>query len=82
VGTAQGTDVCLFTEEDELFNVGIGKTKSERFLMVESGSTETEEWHAIDLEVGADAPLALLQVSCTRTVPRPSCIGRYAHAHV
>lgn len=61
MGTPQSEDKLLLTEKDELYCVGIGKTKSGRFLCVECGSSETTEWHTIDLEAGSDAPLTVFQ---------------------
>jgi oligopeptidase B len=49
VGTKQCEDVCLFTEDDEVFNVNLGKSKDGRYLFVCSASTETYEFWYIDL---------------------------------
>ena len=49
VGTKQEDDVCLFTEDDEVFNLNIGKSKDGRYLFCCSASTETYETHYIDL---------------------------------
>lgn len=61
MGTSQDVDTCLFTEEDELFGLGISKTTSGRFLVAQSESTETVEIHLIDLEAGEASPLKVLQ---------------------
>jgi oligopeptidase B len=43
-------ETLIFEEKDETFNVGIGKTKSEAFLMIHSGSTLTDEWRYVSLD--------------------------------
>jgi oligopeptidase B len=41
---------CIYTDNDPLFNVGLSKSDSERFIFISSESTETSEvWH-IDLK--------------------------------
>jgi len=50
LGTPVAEDELLFTEEDEKFWSGIGKTDSGRFLVLSSGGKETSESHFIDLE--------------------------------
>ena len=49
VGTKQSEDICLFTEDDEVFNVNIGKSKDGLYLFACSASTETYEFWYIDL---------------------------------
>mmetsp|Transcript_19107 Transcript_19107/g.46842 ORF Transcript_19107/g.46842 Transcript_19107/m.46842 type:complete len:743 (+) Transcript_19107:33-2261(+) len=61
MGQKQDEDVCLFTEADELFDVHHGKSKSGRFLVLESASTETTEAYVIDLEGGNDNKAVLIQ---------------------
>lgn len=61
IGHAQSQDVCLLTEDDEVFSVGIGKSLTGRLLVAGAGSTETDEWYTIDLEKGWDAPLTVVQ---------------------
>ncbi|AWB82598.1 oligopeptidase B [Corynebacterium yudongzhengii] len=43
IGTPESEDVLVYREEDERFNVGIGGTRSERYLFIESGSKITTE---------------------------------------
>ncbi|MFC6318059.1 S9 family peptidase [Corynebacterium gerontici] len=43
LGTPVEQDVCVFREEDGRFNVGIGATRSDRFLMIEVASKITSE---------------------------------------
>jgi oligopeptidase B len=56
------TDELLFEESDELFWVGLGKTRDERFIVVSSGSKDTTELHVID----ADDPAAMPRVVLPR----------------
>ena len=52
VGTSQDTDVCLFTEDDDKFNLGISKSKDGKFLFLVSRSKETSEVSYVDLNAG------------------------------
>lgn len=49
LGTLQSEDVCIFQEDDSRFWVGITKTASGRFLIIDSSSKETSEVHVVDL---------------------------------
>lgn len=60
-GASNGPDTCLYREDDEVFSACFGKTRSARFIIVGSSSSETDEFYFIDLEAGPDAPLTLLQ---------------------
>lgn len=61
MGQSQEQDVLLYTEEDELFYFSIGKTTSGKFLIADSGSTETSELRLVDLEADDQGPLVLVQ---------------------
>eukprot|EP00949_MAST-11_sp_MAST-11-sp1_P002494 g2494.t1 len=50
LGQPQSSDTCLLTEEDEQFWLGLGKSKSGRFIFAHSGSSETTEISFIDLD--------------------------------
>ena len=50
VGTAQSDDVCVFTEEDERFRVGVGSTRSEKYLIIAVGSPLTSEYWVLDMD--------------------------------
>ncbi|KFF60814.1 protease 2 [Cryobacterium sp. MLB-32] len=43
IGTAASADISVFTEPDERFWVGVGLTRSGRYLMIEAGSSVTTE---------------------------------------
>jgi oligopeptidase B len=49
LGTPQSDDLCVYTEEDPLFWLGLDKTANDRFVVISSGSKETSECHVIDL---------------------------------
>jgi oligopeptidase B len=44
LGSNPADDVCVFTEEDDTFGVGVGKTRSEEYLIIGSGSTVSNEY--------------------------------------
>ena len=48
IGTPAAQDVIVFSEPDERFNVGVGLTRSERFLVISSASTLTSETWLLD----------------------------------
>ncbi|AMJ45374.1 S9 family peptidase [Corynebacterium stationis] len=50
VGTAQSDDVCVFTEPDERFRVGVGSTRSEKDLIIAVGSPLTSEYWVLDMD--------------------------------
>ncbi len=52
LGSKQTDDVLIYLEKDETFNVDIAKSKSEKYLAIESGSTLTTEYQILD----ADTP--------------------------
>ena len=49
VGTAQSDDVCVFTEADERFRVGVGSTRSEKYLIIAVGSPLTSVYWVLDM---------------------------------
>ncbi len=48
LGTEQELDVLVYFEKDETFNVEIAKSKSKKYLAIESGSTLTTEYQILD----------------------------------
>ncbi|MCW4048611.1 MAG: S9 family peptidase [Candidatus Bathyarchaeota archaeon] len=54
LGSEQSDDALIFHEEDELFSLGLGKTRDHRYLLLGLGSIETSEVHVLD----ADEPLS------------------------
>ena len=51
-GTLTTDDILIYVEEDERFNLGVGKTRDGNFLMVEAGSHTTNEYRFL----AADQP--------------------------
>lgn len=50
LGTASSEDVEVFHEHDVTFNVGIGKTKSKKWLIIQSGATVSDEYRILDAD--------------------------------
>jgi oligopeptidase B len=50
LGTKQADDVLVYFEKDETFNVEIAKSKSRKYLAIESGSTLTTEYQILDAD--------------------------------
>lgn len=50
VGTVQSEDICVFTEADERFRVGVGSTRSEKYLIIAAGSPLTSEYWILDMD--------------------------------
>ncbi len=48
LGTTQADDELVYHETDGRFWVGCGRTRSERFLVIASGSKTTAEYHYLD----------------------------------
>ncbi len=48
IGTDPGEDVVVHHETDERFWIGVGRTRSERFLVLAIGSKTTSEYHLLD----------------------------------
>ncbi len=53
-------DELLLEETDELFWLGLGKTRDERWIVVSSGSKDTTELRVIDADDAAAAPRVVL----------------------
>jgi len=48
IGTAQADDELVYAEPDARFWVGVGRTRSDRFLVIASGSKTTTEYRFLD----------------------------------
>jgi oligopeptidase B len=48
IGTPASEDVVVFEEQDEKFNVGVGLSRSQRYLMIASSSKLTSEVRLLD----------------------------------
>lgn len=53
IGTDPAKDALVYTEQDETFYTGITKTKSDKYLVIWSGSTLTNDYRLLN----ADTPL-------------------------
>jgi len=62
LGTDQSEDELVFHETDERFWTGVGRTRSDRFLVIESGAKTTTEYRYLD----QDHPEAGWQVFAAR----------------
>ncbi|CUR54102.1 Oligopeptidase B, Serine peptidase, MEROPS family S09A [metagenome] len=49
LGTEQAEDTMVFHEADPRFWVGVGRTRSDRFLVIASGSKTTSEYRLLDV---------------------------------
>lgn len=58
IGTPVATDAQVFHEPDDRFWVGVGRSRSRKYLMIEAGSSITSETHLLD----ADDPTGALRV--------------------
>ena len=61
-----GADELLYEEADELFDIGVGKTLDERYLLLGSESKDSTEWQVADADSGAYGPFALRMVFARR----------------
>jgi len=50
LGTPQEQDELVFHETDERFWVGVGRTRSDRFMIIASGAKITSEYRFLDLD--------------------------------
>ncbi|HWJ83435.1 MAG TPA: S9 family peptidase [Nocardioides sp.] len=48
LGTTQAEDELVFHEPDERYFVGVGRTRSQRFVMIAASSKTTSEFHVLD----------------------------------
>ena len=62
LGTATADDVLVFHEPDERFNLGVGKTRDGKYLLLESGSHTTNEYQLL----AADTPEAAFELIAPR----------------
>ncbi len=50
LGDAAAEDALIFQEKDERFNIGVGKTRDGKYLLMEAGSHTTSEYSYLDAE--------------------------------
>jgi oligopeptidase B len=75
VGTPASDDVLVFEEPDERFWVGVGLTRSERYLMISVGSKITSELRLLD----ADDPAGEFTVVAARSTGIEYSVDHWAH---
>jgi oligopeptidase B len=56
LGTPHDADVLLYEEADERFWLGVGRTRSRRFVAIQAGSKVTSEWRLLDATDPAAEP--------------------------
>ena len=61
LGTAQADDVLVYEEKDTGFFTGVGKTQSERYIVIDTHDHETSEVYLIDAATPAAAPKLVAQ---------------------
>jgi oligopeptidase B len=47
LGADYKSDKLIYQDDDERFNLGVGRTRDGKFILLESGSHTTTEWHAL-----------------------------------
>ncbi|WP_260738954.1 S9 family peptidase [Tunturiibacter lichenicola] len=62
LGDAAETDVVVYEEKDERFNLGVGKTRDGKYLLMEAGSHTTSECQFL----AADSPEGQFQMIASR----------------
>ena len=63
LGASVAEDALIFHEPDERFNLGVGKTRDGRYLMLESGSHTTNEYRLLSADT-PEAPFTLIASRC------------------
>ncbi|MEM9514853.1 MAG: S9 family peptidase [Actinomycetota bacterium] len=59
LGTPTSTDQVVFDEPDESFYVGVGATRSERWIVVSAASLDATEMHILDAATPTERPLLI-----------------------
>jgi oligopeptidase B len=62
LGTPHTDDVLVYQDDDERFNIGLGRTRDGKFLVMESASHTTSECHFL----AADTPLGSFRIVAPR----------------
>ena len=50
LGTQQSTDELVYEEKDETFSVGVGRTKSKKYLLIYTGSNDENQVYLLDAQ--------------------------------
>src|SRR5438067_4355635 len=51
LGDSAKQDIVVYEEKDERFNVGVDKTRDDKYLLIESGSHTTSEWRFLSAHI-------------------------------
>lgn len=73
IGSADKKDPLVYEEKDDTFNVSIGKEKSKKYIVIESGSTLTTEYQILP----TDTPTASFKVFQPRVRGLEYAISHY-----
>ena len=61
IGTPRVDDVCVFDETDERFYVGIGSTRSDSWIVIQSASRTSSETRLLSTDRPTDDPIVVLE---------------------
>ncbi|MEX2329092.1 MAG: S9 family peptidase [Nitriliruptoraceae bacterium] len=61
IGTGADADVVVHTEPDERFWLGLGRTRSGRWIAIQAGSRVTSEWHLADARDATATPRRVVE---------------------
>lgn len=75
LGQNQSEDVCLYQEDDALFNVGADKSGDGNTILIYSISSETTEYHLLDLRKGVQ------NTTLTVVFPRQKGVRYFVEMH-
>ncbi|MBI5020796.1 MAG: S9 family peptidase [Ignavibacteriales bacterium] len=56
LGADLSNDALLFEEKNELYNLGVGKTRSDKFILIQSSASNSDEWQFISADNPAEEP--------------------------
>jgi oligopeptidase B len=59
VGTPHAADELVVQEDDERFWLGVGRTRSDRYLAIHAGSKITSEWRLLDAQDPSAPPVVV-----------------------
>ena len=63
IGTDQASDPIIFEEKDPGFFVGVGRTQSDKFIVIDAHDHQTSECWLIDAELGGEPRLVAPRVT-------------------
>jgi oligopeptidase B len=60
LGSETLADELLFEEKNELYNLGVGRTRSDKFILINSSASNSDEWQFIPAENPSAKPTAIV----------------------